>query len=90
MKDALVAALGGSMAVGFVVFILFACIIFPVAFGALAGVVIEWLFPTMVAKLLVWTGTGMSAWELGAAAAFVGMLLRWMLRGIFSVTTRSD
>lgn len=55
--------------------ILFGCVA-GTAFGALAGFIVAFFFPTTSAAVLAALGINLALWQVGAALGFVGMFVR--------------
>ena len=60
-------------------------LLLPVLIGAFLGFMLEWIMPSMTSALLWWLGVNMEMWQLTAAVALGAQVVRWGLRGMFSV-----
>ena len=88
MKDFISAALLLLLAGGGIVLLFLFMLLMPALLGALTGVLLDWVMPSMTAAAREAMGTDMETWQILAAFAVGASVIRSCLRGSVRVKQR--
>jgi len=70
------AGIKALLVIGGVIFWIVAIPILGAAGGAFTAIVVNWVFPDGMSKLIAWTGQDFAPYQLGAMLGFVGGFLK--------------